>query len=178
MEAPMRTVGFDRFCPACGHKNTAGVSACRICGTAFDVAVAEPNTTRQVDDPGGASEFNEQFIGGLSLPESGIAFYVAGVSTPIAVLTEPSFIIGRGVPETAVGGLVDLSAHDGFAMGVSRQHALVRAEPKGYSVVDLESRNGTWLNDQRLVPNRAYPLPSHAQLRLAMMRLFVVYRSP
>jgi hypothetical protein len=172
----MKTERFERFCPACGHKNAAGVTACRICGTQFDVALAEPNTTRQVDDPGGGSEFTDQFIGGLSLPQSGIAFYVAGVSTPIAVQTDTSFIVGRGVPEMAPGALVDLSAHDGFAMGVSRQHILVRADRDGYSVIDLESRNGTWLNDQRLVPNRAYSLPSHAQLRLGMLRLFVVYR--
>jgi pSer/pThr/pTyr-binding forkhead associated (FHA) protein len=42
-------------------------------------------------------------------------------------------------------------------------------------VVDLGSRNGSWLNGERLVPNKPYPLASGAELRIGKMRLVIVY---
>jgi len=43
-------------------------------------------------------------------------------------------------------------------------------------VLDLGSANGTWLNDERLLPYKSYPLASGSHLRLGRMRLFVLYR--
>jgi pSer/pThr/pTyr-binding forkhead associated (FHA) protein len=43
-------------------------------------------------------------------------------------------------------------------------------------VIDLSSRNGTWLNDDQLIPDKPYPFASGSQLRLARLRLFVLYR--
>ena len=34
--------------------------------------------------------------------------------------------------------------------GVSRQHASIRGDASGYSITDLSSRNGTFVNDERL----------------------------
>ena len=34
--------------------------------------------------------------------------------------------------------------------GVSRQHASIRGDACGYSITDLSSRNGTFVNDERL----------------------------
>jgi len=53
---------------------------------------------------------------------------------------------------------------------------MIRRTEHGYEVIDLSSRNGTWLNDDQLVPDKPYPLASGSQLRLAKMRLFVLYR--
>ena len=50
------------------------------------------------------------------------------------------FIIGRG---TTAHLLVDSAR-------VSREHALIRSEGRGSSIVDLDSRNGTFINGQRL----------------------------
>jgi len=54
---------------------------------------------------------------------------------------------------------------------------MIRREVNGYEVIDLSSRNGTWLNDDQLIPNKPYSLASGSQLRLARMRLFVLYRT-
>jgi hypothetical protein len=170
-------MGFEKFCLTCGRKQEPGELVCRYCGTKYDVALADPTTTRQVDEAAGPIA-GDPFVRGLTAPLEGIALHMPGSSTPFAIQTKKSFILGRRGPEDTRGPLVDLSEFDGFAMGVSRQHVMIRQSNDGYEVIDLESRNGSWLDDQRLVPNRAYPVPGRAQLRLGMLKLFVVYRSP
>jgi pSer/pThr/pTyr-binding forkhead associated (FHA) protein len=61
-------------------------------------------------------------------------------------------------------------------MGLSRRHALIRQTVSGYEIIDLASTNGTWLNDERLVPYTPYPLQSGSQLRLSRIRLFIFHR--
>ncbi|HJQ25930.1 MAG TPA: adenylate/guanylate cyclase domain-containing protein [Blastocatellia bacterium] len=56
-------------------------------------------------------------------------------------LTRPETRIGRA------GDRSDLVLDDGQ---VSRVHALVRRTPNGYMLVDLDSANGTWVDEQRV----------------------------
>lgn len=49
---------------------------------------------------------------------------------------------------------------------VSRFHAYVKVVDGKRCLVDAASRNGTWLNGQRLEPTRPVPLPPQALLRL------------
>ena len=64
----------------------------------------------------------------------------------------------------------------GYSLGVSRRHVLVRRKDEGYEIRDLGSVNGTWLNEERLVPYQSYPLPSGSHLRLGRMRILVLYQ--
>ncbi|HKQ03938.1 MAG TPA: adenylate/guanylate cyclase domain-containing protein [Blastocatellia bacterium] len=56
-------------------------------------------------------------------------------------LTRAEIRIGRA------GDRSDLVLDDGQ---VSRAHALIKRTANGYTLVDLESANGTWINDQRV----------------------------
>jgi hypothetical protein len=111
------------------------------------------------------------------IPVEGISFYVMRLSKPIVVRSDRDFFIGRDVDEDIWRPLVDLGELDGYAMGVSRRHAMIRPVERGYEVIDLFSTNGTWLDDRRLIPNKPYPLIPGAQLRLGQERLLVIYRS-
>jgi len=71
--------------------------------------------------------------------------------------------------------VLDLSAHNAIGLGVSRRHAMIRRTRTGFEVIDLSSRNGTWLNAERLIPDKAYPFASGSQLRIGQMRLLIVY---
>ena len=77
-------------------------------------------------------------------------------------------------PQSLVLDLTDLNAAN---LGVSKRHAMIRRSGSGFEVLDLSSRNGTWLNAERLVPNRPYPFASGSQIRIGQMRLLVVYHS-
>jgi pSer/pThr/pTyr-binding forkhead associated (FHA) protein len=54
-------------------------------------------------------------------------------------------------------------------MGVSRRHALIRKDEQRVVLIDKSSVNGTWIDNERLVPNRAYPLSDVTQVRFGRL---------
>ena len=146
------------------------------CGAALDTYFVDSGATRTTDIQTQISENLEDLrIEGVAIPAGEIAFFVEGTSKPVFSCTDNEFILGRQKSESSEA-LLDLSALGGYHLGVSRRHVLIRRAERGYDVIDLSSSNGTWLNDERLIPNLPYPLASGSQLRLARMRLFVLYR--
>ncbi len=160
----METHSFIKFCPTCKLGIDANAIVCRHCGTKLGVT------------PPGATEDISALTTGLLKPVTGMAVYPVGTSTPIAIAEEKEFILGR---ETGGGSekIVDLTSLDGFAMGVSRRHAMVRAVENGYILIDLSSSNGTWLNGQILVPTIVYELPSGSNVQVGHLKLVVIYDS-
>jgi pSer/pThr/pTyr-binding forkhead associated (FHA) protein len=123
------------------------------------------------------SETGFEFIDETAIPADGISFYILRLSKSLIMPGNvESFFIGRNAQEDSAAQILDLEDLEGFAMGVSRRHALVRINEQGYEVIDLSSRNGTWLDGQRLVPNKPYPLRSGTALRVGQERLLVRYR--
>ena len=87
-------------------------------------------------------------------------------------------MIGRKTEgDTSEETILDLTEFEGFKMGISRRHATIRQNESGYEVIDLSSTNGTWLNDERLIPNKPYPFVSGSQLRVGRMRFIVLYQT-
>jgi len=158
----MNTNAFVVFCPACKLGIDANSVVCRHCGTKLDLT--PPNRNDNLKD----------LTAKLPNPLAGLAVYPAGTTTPIAVTEDKEFILGRETPG-ASEKIVDLTKLDGFAMGVSRRHAMIRASDKGYSLIDLNSSNGTWLNGQILVPTITYDLPSGSNIQLGYLKLVAIY---
>lgn len=168
-----------KFCPVCKNKNDIDAVVCIHCGASLENLLSDGAAiTRHTDMESRAEEES----GGLPvvesmIPSSGIAVYIESVAKPIFIYTDNEFVLGRKVANTT-GALLDLSPLGGYHLGVSRRHAVIRRADHGYQILDLGSSNGTWLNDERLAPHRPYPLASGSQLRLARMRLFVLFRAP
>lgn len=158
------TQAFTKFCPACKLGNDANSVICRHCGASLDLSSAK------------TSEREAQHAVDYSSPAKGLAFYLAGSSTPIAVTVDQEFVLGRKT-EGESEPLVDLTNPDGFAMGVSRRHAMIRPGENGYVIIDLNSSNGTWLNGKILVPTQPYDLPSGGLVQLGRLKLVVIYSS-
>ena len=64
--------------------------------------------------------------------------------------------VGRGDPESGNVIELDLTEVDGAAHGVSRLHAVFRMTNQGVVLIDLNSTNGTFLNNFRLSPQQPY----------------------
>jgi pSer/pThr/pTyr-binding forkhead associated (FHA) protein len=96
------------------------------------------------------------------------------VPKPYYVAVTHDLIIGREM-HAASGAMLDLSELDAFNMGVSRRHAMLRRTDSGFELLDLFSRNGTWLNSVRLSPNKPYAFESGSQIRLGRMHLVIAY---
>ncbi|PWH13245.1 MAG: hypothetical protein DDG60_10630 [Anaerolineae bacterium] len=162
-----------KFCPSCKRYNEPGAIFCTYCGTAFEEGSGRAGGTSRF----GTSDLKPQDHPPRQpaiVPDSGIAFFFLDDQMPFEICTEDDFLIGRKTDDTAEY-MVDLAIYDAFGHGVSRRHARIRRTATGYEVIDLQSTNGTWLNEQKLTPNQAYPLPSGALLRLGRMKLYVAY---
>jgi pSer/pThr/pTyr-binding forkhead associated (FHA) protein len=167
---------IEKICPTCRNNNEQNAAVCRHCGAPLHTTGNLTATTRNTEIQINYSEkFEDLNVDEKIIPADGIAVYFAGTTKPVEVLTNKEFVIGRRVVETSESFL-DLSDFDGFKMGLSRRHALIRQTVSGYEIIDLASTNGTWLNDERLVPYTPYPLQSGSQLRLSRIRLFIFHR--
>ena len=70
---------------------------------------------------------------------------------------------------------VDLTDDDGAEKGVSRLHAKIQSVQEGVVLIDLDSTNGTLLNNYRLPPNEPYPVHSGDEIRFGdlLVHLFL-----
>jgi hypothetical protein len=170
---------FEKFCPICKQKNESEAIVCARCGTSLeefpmggsDITRTTEVQTRVIERMG------ELLINEALIPAGGIAMYLAGTSDPVFLSSEKEFVIGRKVEgDGTTEAFLDLATSGGYQMGLSKRHAAIQRADHGYEVIDLSSRNGTWLNEAQLIPDKPYPFASGSQLRLARMRLFVLYR--
>jgi hypothetical protein len=173
----------EEYCPVCKYKNEVGVLECILCGTPLENGNGSSSkhaTTNVVAAEAAAFPQPVPPIlqKSLPVPTQGIAIYALESDTPIAVQEAGEFILGRKMTDELDGPIVDLQQAGGYDHGVSRHHSLIRATDDGYEIVDLGSTNGTWLEKQRLVPGRRYPLESGARIHLGRLALLVIYQKP
>lgn len=76
------------------------------------------------------------------------------------IITKPDFVIGRN-RETCDYALQTRS--------IGRAHALIKNINGTYYIVDLDSQNGTFVNEDRLVSNKEYELKNNDRVALANM---------
>ena len=171
----------ENICPVCTTQNESEAIICGHCGAALnDSLLDSQHKTRTTDmqalTPEMIHEWTSRAAKEVTVPDSGIAFYIDGYPTPACIDSNRDFVLGRRAGTTSEG-LLDLAPFGGYSMGLSRRHVVIRRTGDRYEVLDLGSVNGSWLNEQRLVPHRPYPLPSGSHLRLGRMRILVLYRS-
>jgi hypothetical protein len=123
-----------------------------------------------------ASNLDVPDIETSSIPVDGISFYVMRLQKVIVVRSKGDFFIGRSVDGDPWNPEVNLAESDGIASTVSRRHAMISPLKHGYEITDLHSRNGTMLDDWRLLPNKPYPLSSGVQLSVGREQLLVIHR--
>ena len=176
------------FCPACKMKNEISAKVCAYCNTPLRsrnsqqtvlfrsiraVTAALPDTVEDfLDAPMPATEPFMDF----EIPSRGIVLINLENGQLITTQEEKSFILGRLSGELKTKEpLVDLSSFEALQLGISRVHALICRTQDGYQITDLESSNGTWLENQRLVPRQTYPLESGDRIRLGRLNILVFY---
>lgn len=168
----------EKFCPVCKNKIERTATACNHCGTILSEdrtnLVAITSSTGNLPKP--ALAFPESIVDHSKIPENGIAIYAPGEAKVFYLNIKEEVVIGRKVEKTSTTFL-DLSELDAYNLGLSRRHAMIRRIESGFEVIDLYSTNGTKLNDERLVPDRPYPLVNGAHVHLGRLRVFVIYHA-
>lgn len=81
------------------------------------------------------------------------SIFLTGINTPICatyLVTKPDFLLGQAY---------DCDAILDFSKEISRFHAQITWNEKtGYSIIDLDSSNKTFVNGHVLAPKVSYPL--------------------
>lgn len=93
----------------------------------------------------------------------------SGVALSIPLLDE--VVVGRADPMLPQPPDVDLQPYGGGSAGVSRHHARFLRRPEGWFLQDLQSTNGTYLNEVRLLPHRPVRLNSGDLVRFGQLTL-------
>jgi hypothetical protein len=163
-----------KTCANCGHENLPGALECAECHAPLPAI-----ETVQVPDeilllPSATTKVEVElppFLKGHTL-----ALYIAGEAQPIIIKDKEEIVLGRSIPDET-GPTVDLTRFNAHVMGVSRRHAAIRTDHETRTIIDLESSNGTWVNENRLTPSQPHPLKNGDQIRLGQLICFVYFIS-
>ncbi len=86
-------------------------------------------------------------------------------------------VLGRRDPVHGIFPDIDLTPYAGYQLGLSRQHVKVRLKGSRLEIIDLGSRNGTYLNGERLEPNQPYKLRDGDEIRLGKVVFYAYFIS-
>ncbi len=131
----------DVFCNNCGHRNPAGSNFCSSCGHVLGHPTEEPTTiTFAAIDPADPQE--DQTV---TLPDladgAGLLWVKRGPNAG------SKFVLDRDVTHAGRHPDSDIFLDD---VTVSRRHAEISRTSSGYTLRDVGSLNGTYLNRERI----------------------------
>lgn len=112
---------------------------------------------------------------GLFDASSMLAVNIQGSDNPLLLTAKSEYIIGRRDPATGHSPDIDLSKHGAYQLGISRKHAVIKWEDDQLFLFDMGSRNGTYINGKRAIPEQPFKLYDGDEIRLGKMRLKIAY---
>lgn len=130
------------FCSTCGHRNPPGANFCSSCGSPLSEAASDTTVTfHPVDTPGAGADDDP----GIALPERP---HGAGL---LVIRRGPNagsrYLLGNEVTKAGRHPESDIFLDD---ITVSRRHVEFVREGGGYTLRDVGSLNGTYVNRERI----------------------------
>lgn len=159
--------GNVRVCLVCNYVNPASATRCAQCNAPLRVS----QTVHLTGDVDGQIT-QEYELEHVDLDPGTMALYFVGRSQPLVVPVEDGVILGRFTPDAPLP-VIDLSDYSAGLLGVSRQHASITPTDEGYVIEDLDSSNGTFVNETPVPAQVPRLLRSHDQVRLGGLIMFV-----
>jgi len=154
------------FCTACGTENLPGSRFCANCGAAFPPAPSGVDTTSAIATAGSAPEADTDFS---AEAHQGAVDALTPGSALLVVKRGPNagsrFLLDQDVTSAGRHPDSDIFLDD---VTVSRRHAEFRREGSGYTVHDVGSLNGTYVNRERI---DAAPLSGGDEVQIGKFRL-------
>jgi hypothetical protein len=131
----------DVFCGQCGHRNSPSSNFCSSCGAALEVPGEDHTVTLTPNDDATSVE-DELTVALDDLPEgTGMLLVKRGPGAGSRFALDQDVVSAGRHPDSVIF-LDDVT--------VSRRHAEILRGPNGYSVRDVGSLNGTYLNRERI----------------------------
>jgi hypothetical protein len=155
------------FCTACGTENLPGSHYCANCGAALPAPASGPDVTSTIStassigDPDSAEFSTEAHQGAVDALTPGSALLVVKRGPNAG----SRFLLDQDVTSAGRHPDSDIFLDD---VTVSRRHAEFRREGSGYTVHDVGSLNGTYVNRERI---DAAPLSGGDEVQIGKFRL-------
>lgn len=105
--------------------------------------------------------------------EKGLALYLPRRPEPLVIADKNIVTMGRKDPISGIHPTVDLTEFHGAELGVSRFHAEISIAEGRYSIKDMGSTNGTWVNGKKISPYKLTPIRSGDQVRLGHLSIVI-----
>ncbi len=99
-----------------------------------------------------------------SIPET--LYFILPDGVRLALPSDKEIIIGRRPRPEDPPVSIDLEKYQGHELGVSRQHAMLKVFRGALILVDLDSVNGTFVNEQRAMPLKRYAILDKSNIRV------------
>jgi hypothetical protein len=165
-------------CLHCQSQQLDGTIFCSDCGASMLPTSNRRETTASLGFATGATVVQE----GVVAVASAASRMAATTCTCLIVVASgrrfvldggSSFLVGRADKSRGISPDIDLGPDGGFDAGVSRKHAQVLFRNGSYLLEDLESANGTFLNERPMVAGRPLPLAHGDVVRFGTLTLRV-----
>ena len=156
-----------QVCLTCNYENSTTASHCSRCHAPLSVEETAPLSLEVVEAI--YQDYGDQRG---HLQPGTIALYFVGKRHTRTLSMEGSLTLGRQT-SNRIDTFFDLKDYHGRLLGVSRQHAVISCTDRGYTITDLDSTNGTWVNQTQMTPNTPHHLCDGDQVRLGDLSLFV-----
>jgi pSer/pThr/pTyr-binding forkhead associated (FHA) protein len=140
-------------CKECQTENIAGALFCEECGA-------------KLEEKGALLEVSEEAIGAQLVLES-------SDGSRLAIPTKEDVIIGREDPVSDIFPDVDLTDLGGMEKGVSRKHAVIHRLGADFTVEDMGSTNGTYVNKKKILAHTPQTIKPGDELRFGKLSLSV-----
>ena len=168
-------------CSSCKHEELVGALFCSECGATISYLETSPTETLVVEKEDFQASMEQKRTTATpnrGLPESGNHGSIKMLKTGETILLEDGeeFILGRIGGKQPILPDIDLTPFGAYEEGVSRLHALVKVAEGRYTITDLGSANGTWVNDTKTSAHNPYPLENGDILTLGKFKAIILIR--
>ncbi len=159
-----------QICPNCGKPNHKKDSYCYACG---HILISSKPGTKALDanlDPEtrwGTANFGHN---------STILLQVRGAPKPLEVNPKGELIIGRAAADNTIRPDIDLGPYNAEELGVSRLHAALKRLDNTIAITDLDSKNHTYINGQRLHSHEVRVLRDGDEIRLGKLPITITFK--
>jgi hypothetical protein len=109
------------------------------------------------------------------VPLDALGLFMVNFGDLVLVEQVGEVALGRQAEDSITSVSIDLTPYGGGPLGVSRLHASILIAQDTYLLQDLDSTNGTWLNEERLPPHIPHALESGDLIRLGQVRMYAVF---
>lgn len=169
----MTQKGSKVVCPSCGAENLPGTLFCIQCGTYLPSGGPLRTEPLPEQEEGRPARPRQEGQEGEEAWALNIEVEVLNTGRKVLLSADREILVGRLDAAHGIFPELDMTTDGGLEQGVSRRHARIYTREGTCFVEDLDSTNGTFLNEERITPYLPYAFRDGDLLMFGTMRLKV-----